>query len=224
MQREVDLVRRAEIGRERRARTRSAIIQAAIEVIAEKGEESVTTQDFMDRAGVSRGTFYNYFDAKTSVLSAIADDLMDSLNAQIIEESQDIENADERLAWILHRVLERAEKDPTWANALLVAVWRNAPNIVGETTMGYLLADLNLGRDQGLFSVMDDTVSASIIFGSMMFGMRAVLDQQYGAEQRRQLVSQILVALGAQQRRAEIVSESIHKRCQAAMANFTSEY
>lgn len=224
MQREVDLARRAEIGRERRARTRTAIIRAAIDVIAEKGEDAATTQDFMEKAGVSRGTFYNTFDAKKGVLTAVADHLMDSLNAQIIRESEDIENADERLAWILHRVLEGASRDPNWAHALLVAVWRNAPNVVGETTMGYLLADLNLGRDQGFFAPMDDAVSASIIFGSMLFGMRAVLDRQYGSEQKRLLVSQVLVALGDQQLRASKVSESIQLRCQVIAERSAIEY
>lgn len=214
MQSEEVLARRAEIGRERRARTRSGIIQAVIKVIAEKGEESATAQDFIDEAGVSRGTFYNYFDAKKSVLAAVADDLMDGLNAQILEETNSIADGDERLAWILHRVLDRAGDEPEWATALLVVLWRNAPGVVGETTMGYLQADLQLGHDQGHFSRPDSTVATSLIFGSMMFGMRAVLDGRYNAEQKRLLVSQLLVALGAQQQRAASVSESTQRRCQ----------
>lgn len=57
-----------------RLRTRNQLIQAAVELVLEKGYESVTIQDITDRADLGRGTFYVHFKDKEDVLwSAIQD-------------------------------------------------------------------------------------------------------------------------------------------------------
>ena len=54
----IDLVRRAEIGRERRARTRSQILEAAAILLAERPLAAVTVDSVVEAAGVAKGTFY----------------------------------------------------------------------------------------------------------------------------------------------------------------------
>jgi AcrR family transcriptional regulator len=59
-----------------RQRTRNQLIQAAIELVLEKGYETVTVQDITDRADLGRGTFYIHFKGKEDVIwSAIQDGL-----------------------------------------------------------------------------------------------------------------------------------------------------
>jgi AcrR family transcriptional regulator len=53
--------RRAEIGRERRARMRGRLLEAAARVMADQGSDSATIDTFIRAAGVARGTFYNHF-------------------------------------------------------------------------------------------------------------------------------------------------------------------
>lgn len=57
----------------KRERTRSALIEAAIGVLAEKGLESTSIDDLMRGAGMARGTFYNYFQTRDDVVRAVAD-------------------------------------------------------------------------------------------------------------------------------------------------------
>lgn len=60
----------------RRQQTRQQLIQAAVELVLEKGYEAVTVQDITDRADLGRGTFYIHFKDKEDVLwSAIQDGL-----------------------------------------------------------------------------------------------------------------------------------------------------
>jgi len=54
-------MRRAEIGLEKRKRTRVELIAAAFRVFADKGFEAPVIDDFIIASGLSRGTFYNYF-------------------------------------------------------------------------------------------------------------------------------------------------------------------
>lgn len=51
-----------------RQRTREQLIQAAMDLILEKGYELVTVQDITDRADLGRGTFYVHFKDKEDVL------------------------------------------------------------------------------------------------------------------------------------------------------------
>ncbi|WP_245628141.1 TetR family transcriptional regulator [Shouchella shacheensis] len=52
---------------------RERIIQAAIEVYAEKGIEKATISEIVNKAGIAQGTFYLYFSSKLAVMPAIAE-------------------------------------------------------------------------------------------------------------------------------------------------------
>ena len=53
----------------RKERTRRAIQQAFVELIAERGFSDVTVQDILDRTGVGRATFYAHFHGKEDLLA-----------------------------------------------------------------------------------------------------------------------------------------------------------
>lgn len=58
-----------------RLKTRKAIIQAAVELVLEKGYDTVTVQDITDRADIGRGTFYIHFKDKEEVVWTAIQDL-----------------------------------------------------------------------------------------------------------------------------------------------------
>jgi AcrR family transcriptional regulator len=60
-------------------RTRDVLLAAATDVFWDKGYLDSRVADIVDRAGVSHGTFYTYFDSKEAVLWAIAADLDEAL-------------------------------------------------------------------------------------------------------------------------------------------------
>ncbi len=55
----------------KRDRTRCAIVDAAIEIIADKGLDAASIDELMRTAGMARGTFYNYFQSRDEVLAAV---------------------------------------------------------------------------------------------------------------------------------------------------------
>jgi AcrR family transcriptional regulator len=55
----------------KRDRTRCAIVEAAIEIIAAKGLDAASIDELMRAAGMARGTFYNYFQSREEVLAAV---------------------------------------------------------------------------------------------------------------------------------------------------------
>lgn len=52
------------------------ILQAAIEVISEKGLDRTSISDIVRKAGVAQGTFYLYFASKNALIPAIAGNLL----------------------------------------------------------------------------------------------------------------------------------------------------
>lgn len=68
----------------KRERTLSAIVNAAIILIAEKGLESSSIDDLMATAGMARGTFYNYFQCREEVLHAVIQRIQQDLITGVV--------------------------------------------------------------------------------------------------------------------------------------------
>src|SRR5271169_1508752 len=108
----VNLERRAEIGQEKRARTRAQLIAAASALFAKRSWASVTIDDLVREAGVAKGTFYVHFEDMHALTVAVAGDAF----------------------------IERALEDPAWG-ALVARMARSNPS-VGETARRRLKEDL----------------------------------------------------------------------------------
>jgi AcrR family transcriptional regulator len=95
---------------ERRAATRAALLEAAIECLAEEGYSSLTTRRVSERAGVSQGIQMHYFPTKTHLLTEAVRYVAANLASEILsnEELRSLGDADRREAaldevWRIHR-------------------------------------------------------------------------------------------------------------------------
>ena len=75
----INPIRRAEIGREKRARTRAQLVAAAKSLFARSAVEAVTVDEVVKEAGVAKGTFYFHFEDLQALTAAVADDLIESI-------------------------------------------------------------------------------------------------------------------------------------------------
>ena len=71
----IDLARRAQIGRDRSARTRDELLAAARRLYGERPFDQVTVEDVVAAAGVAKGTFYVHFASLAELQTLVADDL-----------------------------------------------------------------------------------------------------------------------------------------------------
>lgn len=62
---------------------RRRIFQAAFDLFLEQGFEATTVEQIADRADVGKGTVFNYFPRKTSILAAVADDWTSRLTDEL---------------------------------------------------------------------------------------------------------------------------------------------
>jgi AcrR family transcriptional regulator len=69
---------------ERRARTRSQLLEAAASVYAERGLDGATLDDVAERAGFTKGAVYDHFGSKDKLLAALLDEyLADEIGEQL---------------------------------------------------------------------------------------------------------------------------------------------
>ena len=66
---------------ERRAATRAALLEAALDQLVDGGLAAFTTTEVCRRAGVSQGALFKHFASKSTLLAAVTEHLFDGLRA-----------------------------------------------------------------------------------------------------------------------------------------------
>jgi AcrR family transcriptional regulator len=93
----------------KKARTRQALIDAALRLFAERGFEATTVADIADAADVSPRTFFTYFPAKEDVLFVGAKDRIERLRDALAKRAPD-----ESFLDALRRAARDILTDPTF--------------------------------------------------------------------------------------------------------------
>lgn len=88
--------------------TKAAILKAARHLFEEKGYDSVSIEEITEKSDVSKGTFFNYFSSKESLMAGIAEDEVEDILILAEDDLKDIQGALEKIRLILRRLLEDA--------------------------------------------------------------------------------------------------------------------
>jgi AcrR family transcriptional regulator len=186
--------RRASIGLEKRERTRSNLIAAAYRVFARKEADAVTIDEIIAEAAVARGTFYNYFQTREEVLTAVAAALSDEMNHSIWAQSAEIEDPAERMAIAMRQFLHQAIRDSTWGWVIVRFGLVAAP--LSETIKMGVTTDLEAGMRLGRFQVENKQAAIDLILGTGLMAMRTILGGHLEPNYPEQIAELILKTLG----------------------------
>ena len=200
----VNLQARAATAEQRRLRTRERLLDAAERVVAEKGVEDATIEEFVAAAGVSRGTFYNYFPTAADLLHALNSRVSGDLDRRLEQLTGHIDDCVQRLAAIFHTVLATTVGEPVtgWV-AAQIAGSRVPRQRVFEDRFA---ATYREGVACGRFRDVDMTAAYTIAFGSMRMAQRDLAAGAALPAQGVQLVALILAAYGVPFEEAERIS------------------
>ncbi len=67
----------------RSQRTRQLVNSAMLELLSEKGYETITIQDILDRAGIGRSTFYSHYFDKEDVHASMMEQMLEGMAQQL---------------------------------------------------------------------------------------------------------------------------------------------
>lgn len=180
---------RTRVGRERSARTETRILEAALRVFAEMGPEAPKIDDFVVAAGISRGTFYNYFEGVNELLEATSEWTTRELVATIEAALEGIEAPALRFGVGLRLFLAKAHADPVWCR-FVARVWK-----LGGLDLP--TRDLDAGLRLGAFRAPSTRVAQDLLFGGVREALLRIGNEGTEPAYCAQMTQLCLQALGA---------------------------
>lgn len=184
---------RVRVGAQRRLKTRLKLLEAALGVLYEKGIDNVVIEDFIAAAGVSRGTFYNYFNTTHELLLALASELSDEILATVDPLVLQCANPVERFARGTRLYMRVAAKYPLWGAFLNSVGTRIATR--GQLIEKYLTRDLSDALEAGLIKVDNVLVARDLVLGSIFYGIETMVTSQTSVDHPEHLIKSILRGL-----------------------------
>ena len=191
----IDLARRAEIGRERRARTRAQIVEAAAVLLAERPPEALTVDAVVEAAGVAKGTFYYHFLSLEELAAAVGEKLGQSFDELLAPARLGVRDPIARISFALREFLKKAIADPVWAR--LVVQSAQAPTEFARSVRENLKTDLTEAKAEGRLTVQDLELAADIVFGIWLQVTRGTLQRRAAPDLADRALDAVLRAIGA---------------------------
>lgn len=190
----VNLEARAAAAEQRRAKTRERLLDAAAAVIADKGPDATSVEDIVAAAGVSRGTFYNYFPTTDELIHALNTRSADAFFGPMRDLIAELHNPALRLAAAAHFTLATMVADPTRAWVILRLDGSRAPR--QRDSSRFLHRLFEEGAASGLFEVMDVDAARTLTLGALRNAARDMLLEDAPADLARNVIAMVLRGLG----------------------------
>lgn len=158
----------------KRDRTRLALIDSTLDVIAQKGIDLAKISDITDHAGLANGTFYNHFSDKDEIINEAAQRVAVEMARQIDTDMQTVDNAVPRMIIATTRAIGFAASEATWG-AVLIGALQHLPSVRADI-LQFLKADLQRGVDQGAFDIELDEFLLDQIASLISASIRAQIE------------------------------------------------
>jgi len=197
----IDLVRRAEIGRERRSRTRAQILEAAAKLFAEQAVAAVTVDSVVAAAGVAKGTFYYHFQNMEDLAAAVSAKLAESFDHLLAPELREMRDPIERLSFAFKKYLDKATADPIWTR--LIVQGSQAPGDFVPEVRAHIKTDIIQAIADRRVSIEDADLAADLVIGIWIQIARSTLDRRPAADLPDEALAALLRALGVQTKRKQ---------------------
>lgn len=188
----------------KRERTRRQLVAAAIAAFSRHGVAGTTLEQIAIVAGVTKGTVYNHFRAKSDIVQAVALSIAQTIRERSAPARAVLDTAAEQMAAGCRRYLGLARSSPAWA--LLILDVASMDPTFRKTITGFVRTELRRGIRRKEFSVVSEAAALDLIIGATMEGMRRIALGQAPREHAAAVTASILRGLGVAAGRAQRIS------------------
>lgn len=190
----IDPSRRAEIGAEKRSRTRAELLVAGLELFGKPHGRNTRIEDLCECAHVARGTFYNYFTGIEAILEALSDALTRDFDSAVHEAFSSLESATERTCAAMRYYLHAPLIDSRWGWAVVnSSVGRK---LYGENITRHVSDSIQEGIDSGEFTIRSAAVGRDILLGSGISATISLLGGDTPEDYPEQVARHVLLSFG----------------------------
>ena len=143
-------------------RTRAAIIDSAINIIAKKGFQKSSIQEMAKNAGIANGTFYNHYKDRKSIFEDVANLIAIELVKVIEEDEIKTKKPAQKLINATNQFINRSVQVPEWGTIFLEAADFSVR--LEKDISKYLVKDIKSGiRDKSFLVTYDDFLVEQIM-------------------------------------------------------------
>lgn len=183
---------------------RARLVESAFAVFAQKGLGASVIQDVITAAGVSQGTFYNYFRTNEDLLQAVGEELNNELVNLIEGVVLQYDDPALRIASGVRMYLQKARNYPLFAKFVVSAGLHlaNPNNLIYD----YLPPHLEAGFASGRFRRMPIEVALDLIGGLALIAVSRIAAGEASDDYPNQVVLALLGALGMTEQQAQALT------------------
>src|SRR5271168_874173 len=179
----------------RKQRTRSALVKAAQQLIAE-GKVNVPVLEITQAADVGMGSFYNHFDSKEQLFQAAINEALDAHATLLDKLTEDHEDPAETFARSFRLTGRLFRRRPEMSRVLLN---RGLALISSDRGLApRALRDIDAGARAGRFAVSDPVLALAVAGGALL-GLGQLLQNQPerdDAEAADRVTEDVLIMFG----------------------------
>jgi len=150
----------------RKARTRRALIEAAVRLIAEGRGDRASVAEITEEADIGFGSFYNHFDSKEQLFQTAAEEVMERWGQMIDRATASVTDPAEVFAVGLRISGRLGWTHPDIAGFLTGAGLDALDIPVGLAPRA--LRDIQAGQSAGRFTIPDAEVALSAVAGGLL--------------------------------------------------------
>lgn len=179
---------------------RARLLDGALVLAAARGPDAISIDDVTAFAGVSRGTFYKYFDAPASLMQELAAEVSRAVIEAMHPHVDPIDDVALRVAVGMRTALRLVRAHPVLGAFMVRAGWPAMERThLFFTAVG---ADIDKGIRQGRFARMHADVGLNVLAGSMVGAMHSMTHGKVPRDFAEQTAAAVLRALGLPQEEA----------------------
>lgn len=175
---------RVRTGAVRREQTRRKLIESALIVFAAKGIDAPVIDDFIEAAGVSRGTFYNHFDTIQDLFDAVSKEVSDIVLSTIDSVVLTMPDPLNRLVCACLLYMRVGLEMPHWGAFIVRASQRSAA--LGKLVDVYMPRDIDLAWRAGQLEIPSVRAARDLLLATIHQSMQTVQSGQAPHEHLRQ--------------------------------------
>jgi AcrR family transcriptional regulator len=179
---------------DRRQRTRDRLVESALIVLGRRSADARIIDELIEMAGVSRGTFYNYFRTNDELLAAVAAETADELLRIVDPLVRDDPDPASRIAGGVRLVLTVARAHPQFVR--FVARVGAAALGAGSLAAQVVPRDLREGIDSGRFRIEDPRLGFDLVIGPVLATFDTLQRHHVDADHVDALAAAVLRSLG----------------------------
>ena len=149
----------------RKARTRQALIDAAVRLIAEGRGDRASIQEITEEADIGFGSFYNHFDSKEQLFQTASEEVLERWGQMIDRASAGITDRRSCSPWA------RGSRRLGWTHPDIAGFLTGAGLDVLDIPRGLApraLRDIQAGQATGRFTVPDPEIALSAAAGGLL--------------------------------------------------------